>query len=84
MITKYFKDVMEIDVDLSKYNYDKIKFINTWKNHKEYEEFAPINEKEGYLLIEELWMDKVQEILDQRDIFSECLAERINPALVFF
>jgi DNA-binding transcriptional regulator LsrR (DeoR family) len=29
-------------------------------------------------------MDKVQEILEERNIFSECEAERINPALVFF
>lgn len=33
MITKYFKDVMEIDVDLSKFNYDKMDFIKRWKNH---------------------------------------------------
>lgn len=37
IITKYFKDVMEIDVDLSKYVYDKINFINKWKNHNEYQ-----------------------------------------------
>jgi hypothetical protein len=34
LITKYFKDVMEFDVDLSKYLYDKIKFINKWRGHK--------------------------------------------------
>lgn len=43
---------MEFDVDLSKYLYDKIKFINKWRGHKQYTQFAPYNEKEGYLLIE--------------------------------
>ncbi len=43
MITKYFKDVMEIEVDLSNYPYDKMKFIKIWKNHVEYDQFAPSN-----------------------------------------
>ena len=84
IITKYFKDVMDIDVNLSKYKYDKMEFIHKWKNHVEYKQFAPNNPKEGFLLVEDLWKDKVCEIIGERDIFSECIVENINPALVFF
>ena len=44
----------------------------------------PTNKKEGYLLNQELWMDKVAEILNSRDLFEECVAENINPKLTFF
>jgi hypothetical protein len=63
IITKHFKDVMEVDVDLSNYIYDKKEFIEKWREHKEYELFAPSNKKEGYLLTEKIWMDKIDEIL---------------------
>lgn len=39
IITKYFKDVMEFDVNLSNYVYDKMDFIKKWKSHIEYEQF---------------------------------------------
>lgn len=29
-------------------------------------------------------MDKVAEILSNRDLFEECVAENINPKLAFF
>ena len=32
-----------MDADLSKFNYDKLKFIKTWKTHIEYDQFAPNN-----------------------------------------
>lgn len=51
IITKYFKDVMEFDVDLSNYIYDNMEFIKKWKSHNEYQLFEPTNDKEGYLLI---------------------------------
>ncbi len=54
---------MEVDVDLSNYIYDKKEFIEKWREHKEYELFAPSNKKEGYLLTEKIWMDKIDEIL---------------------
>lgn len=42
---------MEVDVDLSNYIYDKKEFIEKWREHNEYDLFAPSNKKEGYLLI---------------------------------
>ncbi len=50
IITKHFKDVMEVDVDLSDYSYDKKEFIEKWRMHNEYDLFVPTNKKEGYLL----------------------------------
>jgi len=34
LITKHFKDVMEVDTDLSKYTLDKIEFIKKWNKHQ--------------------------------------------------
>lgn len=59
IITKHFKDVMEVDVDLSNYVYDKKEFIEKWRENDEYDLFAPQNKKEGYLLNEQIWMDKI-------------------------
>ena len=41
LITKHFKDVMEVDTDLSKYALDKIEFTKKWNKHQMYELFAP-------------------------------------------
>lgn len=46
--------------------------------------FAPSNEKEGYLLNEQLWKDKVVDIMEERNLFSECKKENIDPHLVLF
>jgi hypothetical protein len=59
IITKYFKDVMEMDVDLSKYEYNKKDFIELWNKHIEYDKFYPQNDKEGYILMDKIWIDKV-------------------------
>ena len=36
IITKYFKDVMENDVDLSKYKYDAVEFTKKWRYNQEF------------------------------------------------
>ncbi len=59
IITKYFKDVMENDVDLSKYKYDAVEFTKKWRSNQEFELIQPANDKEGYLLDQQLWKDKV-------------------------
>jgi len=46
--------------------------------------FCPTNKKEGFLLVDQIWLDKINEIIVDRDIFSECASENINPKLAFF
>jgi len=50
---------MEMDVDLSKYEYNKKDFIELWNKHIEYDKFYPQNDKEGYILMDKIWIDKV-------------------------
>ena len=51
---------MEGDVDLNAYAYDRKEFMDTWYTHNEYKLFAPINRKEGYLLIDQIWVHKIE------------------------
>jgi hypothetical protein len=83
-ITNYFRKVQEQDVDLRNYPYDGFGFKKKWGHVKEYSLFAPENEKEGYLLNEQLWIDQITTTINQGDVFSICKQENTNFLLVLF
>lgn len=56
-ITNYFRKVQEQEVDLRMYPFDEWAFKKKWRNDREFSLFVPENEKEGYLMNEQLWID---------------------------
>jgi hypothetical protein len=76
--------VLEQDVDLRNYPYDGDVFRRKWVQCKEFGFFAPANEKEGYLLNEQLWIDQINATIGRGDLFSICNEQNVNFLGVLF
>lgn len=73
-ITKLFKDILQMNLDLSEFDIteeSQAELDLKLRDYKEYHKFKPDNEKEMNMLNERIWIKKLNEMLNNRDIFSK-------------
>ena len=85
IITKLFKDILQMNLDLSEFDIteeSQAELDRQLREYPEYHKFKPDNEKERNMLNEKIWVRKLVEMLSKRNIFSEVDPEELNPMLI--
>ena len=78
IITKLFKDILQMNLDLSEFDITEESQAELDRQLREYPEYH----KERNMLNEKIWVRKLVEMLSKRNIFSEVDSEELNPMLI--
>ena len=78
IITKLFKDILQMNLDLSEFDITEESQAELDRQLREYPEYH----KERNMLNEKIWVRKLVEMLSKRNIFSEVDPEELNPMLI--